>query len=86
MFREVKKSPTKKSPVKTKKEAESNSAEKKPKVETVNDINTSKYFKDVKTEPQEQSESLQKIQKMKTVKKKIVIKKEPNDVCTRNLR
>jgi hypothetical protein len=79
-FREVKKSPSKKSPVKTKKEDESNPVEKKPKVEKVDDKITSKYFKDVKMEPLEQSESLQKIQKMKTAKKeKVVIKKEPID-------
>jgi hypothetical protein len=87
-FREVKKSPAKKSPIKTKKEDESIPVEKKPKVEMVDDTSTSKYFKDVKMEPLdalEESDSLQKIQKMKRVKTekvKKVIKKEPiSDVC-----
>jgi hypothetical protein len=80
----VKKSP-KKSPGKNKKEDESNYVDKKPKMETVDDKSTSKYFKDVKTEPQKESESLQKIQKMKEPKKKVTIKKEPNtDVCTKH--
>ena len=76
----MKKSPSKKSPIKTKKEDESIPVGKKPKVEKVDDESTSKYFKDVKLEPLDESDSLQKIQKMKrakTEKVKKVIKKEP---------
>lgn len=81
----MKKSPAKKSPVKTKKEVESSVVEKKPKVEKVADKSTSKYFNDVIKEPEEQSENLQMIQKMKTAKKKIVVKKEPDNEVQRNL-
>jgi len=58
----VKKSPAKK-------KNESQASEKKPKVKKMEEATTSKYFNDVKEEPQDPDENVQKIKMLKKVKK-----------------